>query len=157
MLNYGYNPYYAQYPSYYQNALQQNYAQQQAQQQAQQNHYRVILVSNEEEAKATPADLNGNPTFFYNKSVNKIYLKQINPQTGAAPLQIFNAAPTAQDNIKTQPDEMMNVSEQKYNTIIEGINGLYRMLAPMTQQNISTQPPIMDEPKKGKLSAKNSD
>jgi len=157
MLNYGYNPYYTQYPSYYQNALQQNYAQQQAQQQAQQNHYRVILVSNEEEAKATPADLNGNPTFFYNKSVNKIYLKQINPQTGAAPLQIFNAVPMAQDNIKTQPDEMMNVSEQKYNTIIEGINGLYRMLAPMTQQNISTQPPIMDEPKKGKLSAKNSD
>ena len=159
MLNYGYNPYYSQYPNYYTNALQQSYANQQAQQQNQQNHYRVILVSNEEEAKATPADLNGNPTFFYNKSVNKIYLKQINPQTGAAPLQIFNAQPTAQDNIKTQPDELMNLSEQHYNTIIEGINGIYRMLAPISQQNIiSTQPPIMEEPKqKGKSSAKHSD
>ena len=51
----------------------------------------------------------------------------------------------------------MNFSEQKFNTIIEGINGIYRMLTPIMQQNISTQPPIMDEPKKGKISAKNSD
>ena len=133
-MSYGYyNPYY--HPSYYQ-------------QQQQQQPIRIMLVSNEEEAKATPADLNGNPTFFYNKSMNKIYLKQINPQTGAAPLQIFKAEePVAQENIKTQPDEMLN----KYNMIIEGINGLYRLLQ---QNTISTQPPIMTEEieksKKGK-------
>ena len=56
---YGYNnPFY--HPSYFQ------------QQNQQQQPIRIMLVSNEEEAKATPADLNGNPTFFYNKSMNKI-------------------------------------------------------------------------------------
>ena len=133
---YGYNnPFY--HPSYFQ-------------QQNQQQPIRIMLVSNEEEAKATPADLNGNPTFFYNKSMNKIYLKQINPQTGAAPLQVFKAEePVAQDNIKTQPDEMM-----RYQTLLEGINGLYRLLQ---QNTISTQPPIMTEEKKVKSNAKNSD
>ena len=136
---YGYNnPFY--HPSYFQ------------QQNQQQQPIRIMLVSNEEEAKATPADLNGNPTFFYNKSMNKIYLKQINPQTGAAPLQIFKAEePVAQENIKTQPDEMM-----RYQTLLEGINGLYRLL--QQQNTISTQPPIMtEEPKKVKSNAKNSD
>lgn len=71
-------------------------------------------------------------------------------------MRIFNAEPMPDTNIKTQPDELM--TEQHYNTIIEGINGIYRMLAPLLpQNNISTQPPIMDEPKKGKSSAKNSD
>lgn len=154
MQNY-YNPYY--HPGYFANAIQQNYANQQMQNQTTQSiPLRVLLVSNEEEAKATPADLNGNPTFFYNKSANKVYIKQINPQTGAAPLRIFNAEQTPDTNIKTQPDEVM--TEQHYNTIIEGINGIYRMLAPLLpQNNISTQPPIMEEPKKAKTSAKNSD
>jgi len=133
---YGYNN------SYY----HPNYFQQQNQQQP----IRIMLVSNEEEAKATPADLNGNPTFFYNKSMNKVYLKQINPQTGAAPLQVFNAEkPLVQEN------ETTSLSEKHYNTIIEGINGLYRLLAP--SQTISTQPPIMTEEKKNKSNAKIND
>ena len=135
------NPYY--HPNYF-NALMQ---QQQMQQQAQQQAIRVILVSNEEEAKATPADLNGNPIFFYNKSMNKIYLKQINPQTGAAPLQVYNAEqPIAQDNIKTQPDEMM-----RYQTLLDGINSIHRLLQ---QNTISTQPPILDEEEKPKKASK---
>lgn len=142
MQNYGY-PY---YPSYWNNTLQQNYANQvQQMQQTQQHPIRVVLVSNEEEAKATPADTNGNPLFFYNKSMNKVYLKQINPQTGAAPLQIFNLEqPKIEDNIKTQPDEMM-----RYNNIMTGIEGLYRLLTPST-----TQPPIMDEEKPKKAGNK---
>lgn len=133
------NPYY--HPNYF-NALMQ---QQQTQQQ--QQAIRVILVSNEEEAKATPADLNGNPIFFYNKSMNKIYLKQINPQTGAAPLQVYNAEqPIAQDNIKTQPDEMM-----RYKTLLDGINSIHRILQ---QNTISTQPTILDEEEKSKKASK---
>lgn len=149
---YGYYPYmpYSQFANQLVNGNQQQT------QTTQSIPLRVLLVSNEEEAKATPADLNGNPTFFYNKSANKVYIKQINPQTGAAPLRIFNAEPMPDTNIKTQPDELM--TEQHYNTIIEGINGIYRMLAPLLpQNNISTQPPIMEEPKKAKTSAKNSD
>lgn len=146
MMNYGGYNYYNPYNPY--NQL----AQQLASNQNQQNiHLKVMLVSNEEEAKATPADLNGNPTFFYNKSANKIYLKQINPQTGAAPLQIFNAEPLPDSNIKTQPDEMM-----RYQTLLDGINGLYRLLSPITQSNISTQPPIMTEPEEPKRTNKNA-
>lgn len=132
------------------NALQQNYANQLQQQQAtQQNPIRVILVSNEDEAKATPAESNGNPIFFYNKSQNKVYLKQINPQTGAAPLQIFNAQAATEQNAEPE-----NPYRKDFNTIIEGINGLYRMLA--SHQQISTQPQILidDEQEKPKRSSK---
>ena len=151
-MTYPYTPYW-QYPNYL-NALQQNYANQIQQQATQQNPIRVILVSNEDEAKATPADSTGNPTFFYNKSMNKIYLKQINPQTGAAPLQVFNA------EITNESTNEINPYKKDFNTIIEGINGLYRILSPMysSQQSghITTQPPILTEepeesikPKKG--------
>lgn len=147
MQNYGYNPYY--YPNYL-NALQQNYANQlQQQQQNTQNPIRVILVSNEDEAKATPAESNGNPIFFYNKSQNKVYLKQINPQTGAAPLQIFNAQITTE-----QTTEQENPYKKDFNTIIEGINGLYRLWNNQHPQTISTQPPILEEEKPRKASNK---
>lgn len=145
-MTYPYSPYW-QYPNYL-NALQQNYNNQ-VQQQAAQHPIRVILVSNEEEAKATPAESNGNPILFYNKSQNKVYLKQINPQTGAAPLQIFSA--DMQTEVNPQP---ANPFQKDFNTIIEGINGLYRILAP--QQNITTQPPILtdEEAEKTKRSSK---
>lgn len=144
MMNYGGYNYYNPYNPY--NQL----AQQLASNQNQQNvHLKVMLVSNEEEAKATPADLNGNPTFFYNKSANKIYLKQINPQTGAAPLQIFNAEPPT--TTQEKPSE--------YEMIIQGLNGIYRDLE-YIKGSITTQPPIMTEPedyseiKKGGKNAK---
>lgn len=150
-MTYPYTPYW-QYPNYL-NALQQNFANQIQQQTTQQNPIRVILVSNEDEAKATPADSTGNPTFFYNKSMNKIYLKQINPQTGAAPLQVFNA------EITNESTNEINPYKKDFNTIIEGINGLYRMLSPIyspqPKQTITTQPPILEDteedikPKKG--------
>ena len=145
-MTYPYSPYW-QYPNYL-NALQQNYNNQ-VQQQAAQHPIRVILVSNEEEAKATPAESNGNPILFYNKSQNKVYLKQINPQTGAAPLQIFSA-----DTVNEQANQPVDPYQKQYNTIIEGINGLYRILAP--QQNITTQPPILtdEEAEKTKRSSK---
>ena len=137
MQNYGY------YPYYFTNNWQ-NYTNQLQQQQATQQHpIRVILVSNEEEAKATPADQSGNPIIFLNKSLNKIYLKQLNPQTQAAPLQVFSA------EIINDNNEVLNPYQKDFNTIIEGINGLYRRIDPLiqqAQQSITTQPPIMTEP-----------
>lgn len=140
---YGYMTPYAQ-------QLLNQHQQAQAQQQANQP-MRVILISNDDEVKAIPADYNGNPTFFYNKSGNKIFIKQVNPQTMEAHIQSFKAEITPDQSIKTQPDEMM-----RYQTILDGINGIYRLLT--TPNNISTQPPIMtEEPKKVKVNAKNSD
>ena len=149
-MNY-YNPY-----NPYNQLIAQQLAnqQQQAQMQQQQNQpMRVILISNDDEVKAIPADYNGNPTFFYNKSGNKIFIKQVNPQTMEARIQTFNAEPLPDSNIKTQPDEFMKYHQ----TVIEGMNGLYRELHSL-KESISTQPPIMDDVKpKGKVSAKNSD
>ena len=137
---YGYMTPYAQ-------QLLNQHQQAQAQQQANQP-MRVILISNDEEVKAIPADYNGNPTFFYNKSGNKIFIKQVNPQTMEARIQSFKAEVIPDQSIKTQPDEMM-----RYQTLLEGINGIYRLLT--TPSNISTQPPIMTEPEEKVKKAKN--
>ena len=142
MQNYGYAPY---YPSYLMNALQQNYANQLQQQQGFQNGIRVILVSNEDEAKATPAEQNGNPIIFLNKSLNEIYMKELNLQTKAAPLQVFKLYQPKSEEKSNQPDEMT-----RYNTILEGINGLYRILSTQQPQPNNYVPPVIQEPEKKK-------
>lgn len=109
-----------------------------AQQQIQNSPMRVILISNDDEVKAIPADNNGNPTFFYNKSGNKVFIKQVNPQTMEAHIQSFKAELPEQP---TQPDK----DTQYRQTVIDGINGLYREFQAL-KQTITTQPPIMDEP-----------
>lgn len=137
-MNYGGYGYYNPYNNPYSQLAQQLLNQQQNQNN-QNLPMRVVLISNDDEAKAIPADHNGNPTFFYNKSANKIFIKQINPQTMEARIQTFKAEPSPDSNIKTQPDELM-----RYQTVIEGINGLYRELQSI-KEGISTQPPIMTE------------
>ena len=72
----------SRYPQYFN---QQNYNQPS---QPHQNNGRVVFVTNIEEAKATPADMLGNPLFFYNKSKNEIYIKQTDA-TGAAPIREY--------------------------------------------------------------------
>ena len=72
----------SRYPQYFN---QQNYNQPS---QPYQNNGRVVFVTNIEEAKATPADMLGNPLFFYNKSKNEIYIKQTDA-TGAAPIREY--------------------------------------------------------------------
>ena len=70
------------YPQYFN---QQNYNQPA---QPYTNNGRVVFVTNIEEAKATPADMLGNPLFFYNKSKNELYIKQTD-STGAAPIREY--------------------------------------------------------------------
>ena len=78
-----YNQLASRYPQYFN---QQNYNA--PAQQPYVNNGRVIFVTNIEEAKATPADMLGNPLFFYNKSKNEIYIKQTD-STGAAPIREY--------------------------------------------------------------------
>lgn len=91
--------------------------------------YSVFPVSNIEEANATKADLNYNPTFFYNQSKSEIYLKQLDRMTGAATMRYFKEInqPAIE---QVQPTQNENISQysQQLNTILEGINGLYRIL-----------------------------
>jgi len=56
--------------------------------QPQYNSGKILFVSSIEEAKATPADMLGNPLFFYNKANNCVYIKQTDA-TGAAPIREY--------------------------------------------------------------------
>ena len=86
------------YPQYFN---QQNYNPAQTQQ-PYVNYGRVIFVTNIEEAKATPADMLGNPLFFYNKSKNEIYIKQTDA-TGAAPIREYELK---QESVEQQPSSL---------------------------------------------------
>lgn len=122
-----YNPYAYQLLNQYQNNTNnQNFP------------VRVVLISNDDEVKAIPADHNGNPTFFYNKSGNRVFIKQVNPQTMEAHIQSFKA------EVPVQQTEQIDKDTQYRQTVIDGINGLYREFQSL-KQTITTQPPIMDE------------
>ena len=86
----------SRYPQYFN---QQNYN---VPQQPYVNNGRVIFVTNIEEAKATPADMLGNPIFFYNKSKNEIYIKQTD-STGAAPLREYELK---EESSKAEPTSL---------------------------------------------------
>ena len=64
----------SQYPQYFNQNVQQAIGTQ--------TGWRILQVSNIEEANATPADLTGSPLFFFNKATKEIYMKQLD-QTGA--------------------------------------------------------------------------
>jgi len=135
MMNYP--PYYGYVSPFTQQILNQ---QQQQLQQMQNTPLRVILISNDDEVKAIPADSNGNPTFYYNKSGQKIFIKQVNPQTMESKIQAFNAELPA-----TTPEK-----PSEYQMIMQGLNGIYRDLEFIkglytNNTNITTQPPIMGE------------
>ena len=116
--------------------------------------YSIFPVSNIEEANATKADLNYNPTFFFNQSKKEIYLKQLDRSTNAATLRIFKEIQPAQEpSSPVKSVESVNDYTPQLNTILEGINGLYRLLAP--QQNTEIIEAEIVEPKtKGVKNAK---
>lgn len=60
-----------------------------------QTGWKIIPVSNIDEANATSADLQGNPTFFFNRATKEIYMKQLD-SSGAAPLISFVLKPQEQ-------------------------------------------------------------
>lgn len=100
-------------------------------QQTQQNNmpigYNIFPVSNIDEVNATKPDLNYNPTFFINQTKGEIYSKQLDRTTGAVVMKYYQETTQPvqeQAPIQTQIDQR----DQKLNTILEGINGLYRIL-----------------------------
>ena len=58
-------------------------------QQQSQINFKAIPVTNREEANATPVDINGTPTFFYNQAKSEVYIKRVNLNTGLAEFLIF--------------------------------------------------------------------
>ena len=79
--------------------------------------WKVMPVSNIQEANATPADLYGNPIFFINRAQGEIYMKQLD-QTGAAPLITFIMKPQ---------DYQVKLSEEQKQPINEFHNDLRKL------------------------------
>ena len=106
------------YNNPYQNRLaameQQNY-------QSAQFYFKMMPVSNIEEANATPVDtLNGMPSFFYNRATNEIYMKQFNSNSGGAIFQTYK--------LQAMEAKQPNSYEIELKSINEKIDGLYSLL-----------------------------
>lgn len=118
-----------QHPQYFNQNLQQAVGSQ--------NGWRIIAVSNIEEANATPVDLYGNPLFFFNRATKEIYMKQTD-QTGAAPLITFIMKPQEQQiklsQEQTKPAYDFQSDLRKLNNKVDDI---YKVLVPNNnvQQN----------------------
>ena len=97
------------------------------------NGWRIIPVSNIEEANATPVDLSGNPLFFFNRATKEIYMKQLD-QTGAAPLISFTLKPQEQQiklsQEQTKPAYDFQNDLRKLNNKVDDI---YKVLVPSSQ------------------------
>jgi hypothetical protein len=84
---------------------------------------KIYSVSNIMEATATPVE-NLDPIFFFNRSENVIYKKQIDG-TGAAPIQVYKLSVVEQPTNETKQS---NPYENDFKTINESINILSNKL-----------------------------
>lgn len=94
----GYQPAYTPNPGYQQGYPQQMYAQQrmdylqsvqQPQQTQQPGDLQARIVTSREEAVASQVVPDGRPYMFYNPNRQEVYMKRIDPQTGAAEFADF--------------------------------------------------------------------
>lgn len=86
---------------------------------------RVVLVNNIDEANRIPADINGNPQFFYNKNTNEIYVKQFFMSTG---ITTFDKYAKAGDDLSGEKDEKgVKLYEEDFKALNDRIDGLYKM------------------------------
>lgn len=103
MQNYGFNPYQAQRFT----------------------PLRIYSVSNIMEANATPVE-NLDPIFFFNRSENVIYKKQID-STGAAPIQTYHIAEPQQAKLNETEPSNINPYEEQFKALNDKIDGLYKL------------------------------
>ncbi len=110
-----------QYPQYFNPSVQQAVNPS--------SNWRIIPVSNIDEANATPVDLSGNPLFFYNRATKEIYMKQLD-QTGAAPLISFTMK--SQEQIKLSPEQTKPVYDfqNDLKRLNNKIDDIYKILVP---------------------------
>lgn len=127
--NYGYNLPQQRLMNYEQQYLQ---PQMQPQMQMQQPYFKMIAVTNEQEANATPVDImNGTPTFFYNKSSNEIYMKQSLPN-GTANFVKFGLL--RQADLKENTSNNINLYDDKLNVINDKLDTLLATVPQKTDQ-----------------------
>lgn len=93
--------------------------------QPQTNPLNVNFVSNVAEAVATKPDVNGRPTFFYNKADEEFYIKQYD-NTGAAPIRTYKLVIASEQ----QPEN--NPYMQKFQSLDEKLEDIKKLLTPMS-------------------------
>lgn len=85
---------------------------------------KIYSVSNIMEANATPVE-NLDPIFFFNRSENVIYKKQIDG-TGAAPIQIYKLAEPQHEISNENTSANVNTYEENFKALNDKIDGLYK-------------------------------
>ena len=86
---------------------------------------KIYSVSNILEANATPVE-NLDPIFFFNRSENVIYKKQIDG-TGAAPIQIYQLAEPQRATTNANTSANINTYEENFKALNDKIDGLYKL------------------------------
>lgn len=101
--------------------------------------WKIQPVSNIEEANATPADLSGNPIFFFNRATTEIYMKQLD-QTGAAPLITFTLKPQEQQ-IKLSKEQIKPTVDfqNDLRKLTNKVDDIYKVLVPNNQPKIKKE------------------
>lgn len=91
--------------------------------QPQQNPLNINFVSNIAEAVATKPDVNGRPTFFYNKADEEFYIKQYD-NTGAAPIKTYKLVISSEQQIENNP------YMQKFQSLDAKLDDIKKLLTP---------------------------
>lgn len=115
-MNYN-QPYYQHPQQLFDNRYNNPYLNQQVQ------GLRVMFVSNKEEANATPIDISGNPSFFYNRGSNEIYVKQFDVKTGITTFQRF-----VKSDIEPESENKANLYDEQFKMITDRLDELQSML-----------------------------
>ena len=87
---------------------------------------KIYSVSNIMEANATPVE-NLDPVFFFNRSENIIYKKQID-STGAAPIQIYKLAEPQHENLNENTQIDVSYYDEKFNALNERLDTLKEII-----------------------------
>ena len=119
-----------QYPQYFNQNVQQAVNSQ--------SGWKVMPVSNLEEANATPADLSGNPIFFFNRVSNEIYMKKLD-QTGAAPLITFSLKPQEQTKLTEEQLKPAVDFQNDLRRLTSKIDKMYDVLVPNNQNKVKKE------------------
>jgi hypothetical protein len=85
---------------------------------------KIYSVSNIMEANATPVE-NLDPVFFFNRSENVIYKKQIDG-TGAAPIQIYKLAEPQHEISNENTSANVNAYEENFKAVNDRLDVLQK-------------------------------
>lgn len=118
-------------------------AQPQPQPQQSNNFLMAIPVTNIDEANAFRVDPQGTPTLFYNAGKNEVYLKRTNTQTGLADFLIFGKVD--KPTVEEKQVQSINPHKKEFEALNDKIDGLYSLLATVSQQSEQVSVQVSDK------------